>query len=172
LNTAVANWPVALSGFNAAVLASNNASASAPGATALDIPNDYCFYQQGLSGGSRGLPWTGVFLSQCDSSTAFQLGPYGADDALVLGDTYAASGTLRLVAPESFGSLCILAASANGGGQGKFVLNFTDGTRSPAIAFNAQVLHGHQRGHPRVRASPAGHRMVRGGQWRCQSKSV
>jgi hypothetical protein len=138
LNTAVANWPVALSGFNAAVLASNNASASAPGATALDIPNDYCFYQQGLSGGSRGLPWTGVFLSQCDSSTAFQLGPYGADDALVLGDTYAASGTLRLVAPESFGSLCILAASANGGGQGKFVLNFTDGTRSPAIAFNAQ----------------------------------
>jgi hypothetical protein len=138
LNTAVANWPVALNGFNAALLASNNATAGSPGATAFDIPNNYCFYQEGLSGGTRGLPWSGIFPSQSDSSTAFQLGPYGAADALLLGDTYAKSGTLTLSNPDAFNSLTILAASANGGGQGTFVLNFTNGTTSPAFAFNCQ----------------------------------
>jgi hypothetical protein len=138
LNTAVANWPVALSGFNAALLASNNATAGSRGATAFDIPNNYCLYQQGLGGGTRGLPLNGVFSSQSDSSTAFQLGPYGAMDALILGDTYAKSGTLTLSSPDAFNSLTILAASANGGGQGTFVLNFTNGTRSQVFAFNCQ----------------------------------
>ena len=138
LNTAVANWPIALSGFNAALLASNNATAATPGATAFDIPNNYCFYQQGLSGSARGLPLNGVFSSQSDSSTAFQLGPYGAADALILGDTYAKSGTLTLSTPDAFNSLTILAASANGGGQGTFVLNFTNGTKSSVFAFNCQ----------------------------------
>ncbi len=138
LNTAVANWPIALTGFNAGILASNNATAASPGATAFDIPNNYCLYQQGLSGGTRGLPLNGVFASQLDSATAFQLGPYGAVDALMLGNTYAKSGTLTLASPDAFNSLSILAASANGGGQGTFVLNFTNGTRSPVFAFNCQ----------------------------------
>ena len=138
LNTAVVNWPLALTGFNAAVLASNTATAAAPGATAFDIPNDYCFYQSGLSGSSQGLPGTGVILSQCDGNTAFQLGPYGAADVLLLGDTYASSGTLTLASPDAFNSLTVLAASANGGGQGNLVLHFTDGTRSPALAYNCQ----------------------------------
>jgi Concanavalin A-like lectin/glucanases superfamily len=138
LNTAVANWPVALTGFNAALLASNNVTAGSPGATAFDIPNNYCLYQQGLNGSTRGLPGSGVFSSQSDSSTAFQLGPYGAADALILGDTYARSGTLILSNPDALNSLTILAASANGGGQGTFVLNFTNGTTSPVFAFNCQ----------------------------------
>jgi hypothetical protein len=138
LNTAVINWPVALSGFNAAILASNNATAGAPGATAFDIPNNYCLYQQGLSGSARGLPFNGVFSSQSDSSTAFQIGPYGAADSLMLGDTYPKSGTLNLASPDAFNMLAILAASANGSGQGTFVLNFTNGTKSPVFAFNCQ----------------------------------
>jgi hypothetical protein len=138
LDTAIANWPVALAGFNAALLASNNATAGSPGATGFDIPNDYCLYQQGLSGGTQGLPLSGSFPSQCDSTTVFQLGSYGAADALILGDTYAASGTLALASPAAFNSLAILAASANGGGQGTFVLNFTNGTHSPVLAFNCQ----------------------------------
>lgn len=138
LNTAVANWPVALTGFTAAILASNNATAGSPGATAFDIPNNYCFYQQGLSGGTRGLPLNGVFSSQSDASTAFQLGPYGAADALLLGDTYPRAGTLALANPDAFNSLTILASSANGGGQGTVVLNFTNGTKSPVLAFNCQ----------------------------------
>jgi len=138
LNAAVANWPIALNGFNAALLAPNTATAGSPGATAFDVPNNYCFYQQGLSGGTRGLPLNGVFSSQSDSSTAFQLGPYGASDALLLGNGYPASGTLTLATPEAFNSLTILASSANGGGQGTFVVNFTDGSHSLAFAYNAQ----------------------------------
>lgn len=142
LNTAVANWPIALTGFNAAILASNNATAASPGATAFDIPNNYCFYQQALSTGTRGLPLSGVFSSQSDSATAFQLGPYGAADALMLGYTYARSGTLALANPDGFNSLTILASSANGGGQGTFVLNFTNGTKSPVFSFNCQDWFG------------------------------
>ena len=138
LNTAIVNWPVALTGFNAALLASNNATAGRPGATAFDIPNDYCFYQQGLSGGTQGLPLSGTFPSLCDSTTAFQLGPYAAADALILGDAHVSSGTLTLATPTAFNSLAILAASANGGGQGTFVLNFADGTHGPVLAFNCQ----------------------------------
>jgi Concanavalin A-like lectin/glucanases superfamily/Fibronectin type III domain len=138
LNTAVANWPVSLNGFSVAILASNNATPGSPGATAFDIPNNYCFYQQGLSGSTRGLPLNGIFSSQSDSATAFQLGPYGAADALILGDTYPKAGTLAVSSPDAFNSLAILATSANGGGQGTLVLNFADGTKSPVFAFNCQ----------------------------------
>lgn len=138
LNTAVVNWPVEMTGYNAALLASNTATAGSPGATAFDVPNNIAFYQQGLSGSTRGLPLTGGFSSACDSGTAFQFGPYGAADALMLGYTYAKAGTLTLATPETFNSLAVLAASANGGGQGTFVVNFADGSHSPAFAFNAQ----------------------------------
>lgn len=140
LNTAVANWPIACTGNNAAILASNNATAGAPGATAFDVPNNYCFYQQGLSGSTRGLPIGGSFSSKLDGSTAFLLGPYGTPDALMLGKTYPASGTLTLAAPQAYNSLAILASSANGSssGQGTFVLNFTNGTKSPVFAYNCQ----------------------------------
>ncbi len=138
LNTAVANWPVALTGFNAAILAGNTAIAGTSTATGFDVPNNYCFYQTGLSGGTRGLPLDGVFSSLLDSSTAFQLGSFGATDALMLGTPYATSGTLTLATPAAYNSLAILATSANGGGQGTCVLNFTDGSHSPAFAYNAQ----------------------------------
>ena len=138
LNTAIANWPITLTGYNAALLASNNATAGSPGATAFDIPNNYCFYQQGLSGSTRGLPWSGIFPSQSDSGTAFRLGAYGAMDALLLTNNNARSGTLTLASPEAFNSLVILAASANGGGQGTFVVNFANSTKSPVFAFNCQ----------------------------------
>jgi len=138
LNTTIANWPVPVAGYNAGLLASNTATAASPGATSFDIPNGYCMYQQGLSGSTRGLPWTGNFASQADSFTAFQFGPYGAQDALMLGNTYPKSGTLTLAAPQGFNTLAILAVSANGGGQATLVLNFTNGTKSPVLAFNAQ----------------------------------
>jgi hypothetical protein len=138
LNTAIANWPVALSGFNAGLLASNTATASNPTATAFDIPNNYCFYQLGLSGSARGLPLNGVFASQSDSATAFQVGPFGVTNALLLGYNYPKFGTLTLAAPQAFNSLAILASSANGGGLGTLVLNFTNGTKSPVFVFNAQ----------------------------------
>jgi hypothetical protein len=138
LDTAIFNWPVALSGFNAALLATNAATAASPGATAFDIPNNYCLYQSGLAGSTRGLPLNGVFASQFDSSTAFQVGPFGVTNALLLGYTFPRSGTLTLATPQPYNSLAIAACSANGGGQGTLILNFTNGTKSPVFSFNAQ----------------------------------
>lgn len=138
LNTAVANWPVALTGFNAALLAANTATPASPGATAFDIPNNYCLYQAGLPGGTRGLPFNRGFASLSDNATAFQFGTYGALDALLLGYNYPKVATLTLTSPQAFNSLAVMASSANGGGLGTLVLNFTDGTKSPALNFNAQ----------------------------------
>jgi hypothetical protein len=140
LDTGVVQMPIALTGFNAALLAPNTATASSPGATAFDIPNDYCFYEAGLNGGTGGLPLNGAFPSQSDSGTAFQLGPYGAKDALLLGYDSPQSGTLTLTTPQAFNSLAILACSANGSpsSQGTLVVNFSNGTKSPVFNFNAQ----------------------------------
>lgn len=138
LNTAVVNWPLAVSGFNAGIIASNTATAGTPGATGFDIPNNYCFFQQGLNGSPRGLPAGGVFTSLTSTNTAFKFGPFGASNALMLGHTYPRFGTLTLNPPQALNSLAVLASSANGGGQGTFFLTFTNGTRSPVFAFNAQ----------------------------------
>jgi hypothetical protein len=109
-----------------------------------------------LGGGTRGLPLSGSFSSQLDSSTAFQIGPYGAPDALMLGNSYATFGTLTLTTPQAYNSLAILASSANGSssGQGTLVLNFTNGTKSPVFAYNCQDWS-------RVRTIEAGHQPER-----------
>ncbi|MDB6065165.1 MAG: hypothetical protein JWR26_1373 [Pedosphaera sp.] len=133
------NAPIAMTGYNAAVLATNTATSGAPGATAFDIPNNYCFYQAGLNTSGRGLPPDGVFTSQWDTNSVFQFQPYGTTNALVLGYTYPASATLTLATPQAYNSLAILACSANaGGGIGTFVLNYTNGTHSQVFNFNAQ----------------------------------
>lgn len=138
LNSAVVNWPLTVSGWNAGILASNNATAGAPGATGFDLPNSYCFFQQGLNGSARGLPLNGIFSSLVSTNTAFRIGPYGVTNALLLGNTYPRSGTLTLNPPQALNTIAVLAASANGGGQGTFFLTFTNGVKSPAFAFNAQ----------------------------------
>ena len=142
LNTAISNRPVALTGFNAALLAANTATPPNPGATAFDVKNNYCFYQSGLAGGARGLPSNGVFSSLSDRATAFQIGPYGAPDALILGYQYPLSGTLTLKNPAAFDKLIVLASSANGGGHGTLRVDFADGTHSPIFDFNAQDWFG------------------------------
>ena len=135
------NAPIAMTGYNAGVLAPNSAAAGTPNATAFDIPNSYCFYQVGLNGSTRGLPPNGVFTSQLDATTVFQFLPYGNTNALVVGYGYSSSATLTLTTPQAYISIAILACSANGttnGGVGTFVLNFTDETHSQAFNFNAQ----------------------------------
>lgn len=138
------NYPLAVTGFNAAVIAPYNATTNTPLATRFDLLNGWCFYQAGLefnsqvggSGGGQGLPPGGRFVSQFDGTT-FQLEPYGATNALLVGRNYPATGTLTLATPQSFNTLAILASSANGGGQGNLVLNFIDGSQSPVLKFNA-----------------------------------
>ena len=146
LTVSTANFPLATTGFNAGVIVPANATAANQEATAFDLANNIAFYQAGLSsnsdvagsGGTQGLPAGGVFTSAADGSTVFQFGPYGGNNVLLLGDTYAASGTLSLTTPRSFDSLAVLASSANGGAQGTLVVHFANGTSSPTFNFNAQ----------------------------------
>jgi hypothetical protein len=140
-----ASYPIAVSGFNAGVIVPCSATAAVPKATGFDIPNNFCFYEAGLNGnaaaggtgGAQGLPPGGSVLSQVDSTT-FQLGPYGGNNVLLMGSPYPTSGTLSFATPQAYNSLAILATSANGGGNGTFVLNFTTGARSPAYPLYAQ----------------------------------
>lgn len=144
LNSAV-NQPVAVSGWNAGVLAPYYATTNAPLATGFDLVNNFCFYQAGLNGnpqvssggGQQGLPPDGRILSKLEGSV-FQLGPFGGTNALMLGNLYPRFGTLSLVEPRPYNSLAVLAASANGGGNGVLVINFTNGTRSPVFSLRAQ----------------------------------
>lgn len=144
LNSA-ANQPIAFAGFDAGVIAPYHATTALPKATGFDIANAYCFYQAGLdgnaqvggSGGEQGLPASGIVFSQVDG-TRFELGPYGGMNALLLGRTHPKQGTLTFATPQPYNSLAILASSANGGGIGTLVLNFTDGTKSQTFNFNAQ----------------------------------
>jgi hypothetical protein len=139
------NYPIALTGFNADIIASYDATTGSPGAAAFDTANGWCFYEAGLngnpqvggSGGLQGLPPGGAVLSQLDGST-FQLRPYVGNNALMLGVGYPSSGTLTFAAPQPCNSLAILSSSANGGGLGTMVLNFTNGTQSQPISLNAQ----------------------------------
>ncbi|EEF57646.1 glycoside hydrolase family 76 protein [Pedosphaera parvula] len=136
------NAPITLTGFNASIIAPNSATASAPGAFAFDAPNNYGFYQAGLSGGTRGLPPDGAFTSPLDGSSVFQF-TYGSTNALVLGYTYPSSATLTLATPQAYNSITLLACSANAAsGIGTFVLNFTNGTHSQVFNFNAQDWFG------------------------------
>jgi hypothetical protein len=145
LNVPTANWPVAVSGFNSSVIVPNTSTTAHAGISAFDIPNNICFYQAGLntnpgvsgSGGTQGLPVTGSFTSMLDGTTVFQFGPYGGPDALMMGDTFATTGTLTFTTPQSYNSLAILASSANGGGIGTLVLHFTNGATSQTFNFNA-----------------------------------
>jgi len=139
-------YPVAVAGFNAGIIVPSTAITAQPQATAFDIPNNWAFYQEGLNGnaqiagsgqGLQGLPTDRIVRSQVDGSI-FQLGPYGGQNALMLGNGYPTSGTLTLTTPEPFNKLAILASSANGGGLGTLVLNFTNGTKSQVFNLNAQ----------------------------------
>jgi hypothetical protein len=141
-----ASLPLEVSGFNAGIIVPYNATTAAPQASAFDIPNNWAFYQEGLNGnaqingsgqGLQGLPTDRRLRSQADGSL-FEFGPYGGANALMLGNGYPASGTLTLTSPQALNKLAILASSANGGGLGTVVLNFSDGTKSQNFNLNAQ----------------------------------
>jgi hypothetical protein len=145
-----ANYPLAATGYNAGIMVPYNATTALPKATAFDIPNNYAFYQEGLNGnaqinasgqGLQGFPTDRLVRSQVDGST-FELGPYGGTNALMLGNAFPASGTLALATPQPLNKIAILASSANGGGLGTLVLNFTNGTKSQVFNLNAQDWYG------------------------------
>jgi hypothetical protein len=149
-----ADYPIAIKGYNDDVVVENTAvdGNSLLYADNFDTnnahfspPRSFCFYEQGLVAVNyasnnvpsvAGLPQNGLFTSAADGVTMFQLGPYADYNILALWSG-APSGTLTLSLPLAYKSLSVLAATAEGGGNGTMVLNFMDGTSSSAISFNA-----------------------------------
>lgn len=136
----------AFTGFNRDVIVERAATGgnTAPYAQVWDGVTYYGFYETGLGNigawpygdGSEGLPQGGTFTSLLDGRTIFQFGPYNGSNVLYLTQS-APTGTLTLTTPQPWRSLSILAASANGGGNGSFVIRFANNTTSPPISFNA-----------------------------------
>ena len=149
-NLAIGSPGAAISvfGFNRDVVVENMASPTDTQtslyAQPFDTVGEFAFYETNLdaisySGGdghTLGLPQSRTFVSQSDGVTVFQFASYTANNVLYLTHR-APSGALSLATPTAFNSLSILAASANGGGNGSFVLEFSDGSSSPPLSFEA-----------------------------------
>jgi uncharacterized repeat protein (TIGR02543 family) len=144
--------PIAVTGYNRDVVVQNTAVAGNstyyaeafdPFFPFLNPPGPICFYEAGLAAtnlfgetAALGLPPGRLFTSRVDNATTFQFGPYNADNVLYL-TTGAASASLAFNPPAAYKSLSVLAASAQSGGDGTLVLQFSDGTASSAIPFDA-----------------------------------
>ncbi len=141
---------ISVFGFNRGVVVPNSASPAdtrtSDYAQAFDVVNQFAFYETNLpdaisySGGAghhlEGLPQNGSFVSQLDGATVFQFASYTANNVLFLTQD-APTGVLNLSTASAFDSLSILAASADGGGNGSLVLEYGDGSSSPPLSFNA-----------------------------------
>lgn len=148
------NFPIAVTGYNLDVIV----EADAVGGNTFNYADTFdpvnpipgtnggpaCFYETNLvvtnifgsDASDTGLPASGLFTSEFDHGTVFQLGPYDGENVLYL--TYSnATGSLNLATPAIYNSLSVLAASAQGGGSGTMVIHFSDGSSSALIPFNA-----------------------------------
>ncbi|MGP8201320.1 MAG: C10 family peptidase, partial [Limisphaerales bacterium] len=147
---ATADYPIALTGFNMDVVVENTAVGGNtynyadtfdPDSLLCGCPT--CFYEAGLVasnlyGGASvlGLPTSGLLTSEFDHATTFQFAPNGSSNVLYL-TSASNSASLAFNTPMACKSLSVLAASAQGGGNGTLVVHFADGTASSAISFNA-----------------------------------
>ncbi|MGD0815815.1 MAG: C10 family peptidase [Verrucomicrobiota bacterium] len=148
---ATADYPIAVTGFNMDVVVEN----TAVGGDSYNYADTFdpecllsggspiCFYESGLVasnlyGGASalGLPTNGLLTSDFDHATTFQFAPYGSSNALYLTST-SNSASLTFDTPMACKSLSVLAASAQGGGNGTLVVHFADGAASSDIPFNA-----------------------------------
>ena len=149
-----ADYPLPVTGYNLDVVVESNAvggntlnyaNTFDPYCSFLSEPGPVCFYEDGLDVVNilenigvivPGLPPSGLFTSLEDGLTTFQLGSYDSNNVLYLASG-APSGSLVLTTPIACKSLSVLAASAQGGGNGTLVIHFADGSSSSNIAFNA-----------------------------------
>jgi hypothetical protein len=152
LSVKTADYPIAVTGFNLDVVVENTAVGGNtvnyadtfdPDCSFFSPSGPVCFYEAGLVaanlfGGTAvlGLPQSGLFTNEFDHATTFQFGPYAGSNVLYL-TSVSNSASLALNSPAAYRSLSVLAASAQGGGNGTLVIHFADGSASSAISFNA-----------------------------------
>ncbi len=133
--------PVPTSGYNRDIVVERTATKPYSNfAASFDTFNALCFYENGLPDSTQGLPQGGAFTSALDGTTAVQLQPYNAKNVLFLSPKTATTGQLLFhpAAMVPYSQLAVFACSTNGGGQGSLVINFSDGTSSAPMNFNAR----------------------------------
>lgn len=126
-SASAAPMPLSVSGWNADLVV--EATATAPysdDADSFDTANSWSFPEVGLEGIGFGMPAGGTFNAD-NTGTAFDIGDYSADNALLLTQTLP-FGVLTLDTPTQLSTLHVLAVSASGGGAGLLVAEYEDGT--------------------------------------------
>ncbi|MBO2007959.1 GEVED domain-containing protein [Hymenobacter negativus] len=139
--------PVALTGFNADIVANGtgNATAGSSSNSSVDA-NSYVFLSNdyttttapGFFHPNVGLPFGGTFLGAALPNVLYKLQPYSGNNSLRLygvgGSSPAATatGTLTFTNPTSAGTLYVLATSGSGSDATTARVNFSDGTSQSA----------------------------------------
>jgi len=128
--------PVALTGFNADVVANGTGAPNTSTTATLDDANPalgYVFagqdynYSGSCSAATNYLPGTGLLTSTSVTGLTFQLASYAGYNALHLTST-ASSGTLSFVTPTAAGEIYIVANSGAAASTVSYTINFSDGT--------------------------------------------
>jgi len=125
--------PIGLTGWNAEIIAANNAPGPSAGTTS-DLEYGYAFYEQGAPGSSSpgGFPTNNKLTSESGLMAMFQIQPYNGDNALVLGGTagYPGTNTLTLTTPCHFYNYVEFLVEGVDNPTWEVTLNFSDGSTS------------------------------------------
>jgi hypothetical protein len=132
--------PIALTGWNADVVAENDSS---PLSAPFYPENVFGWFERGLQGHQDGLPPSRSFTSAIDEQVEFAFQPYASSNVLLLTRQVGRqSGQFTLVSPKAYRKLFVLASSGGGSGVGSLTIRFTDGSSSPPIDFLARDWYG------------------------------
>ena len=116
---------VPLTGWNQDIIAEKTAATPTAGTSAGC--SGWVWYESGSPSSTQGLPSDGSLTSSFGSGLTFQLQPYAAQNAVVIGSGFPGSATVNLTTPANFTALQLLASAQGGSGiTWTAQLNFSD----------------------------------------------